>query len=155
MSAATAVATKPSVTLQRRYAAPPAKVYAAWTKPDMIVGWFGPTDTQQETVRAEMDVRTGGRFTIGFTHASGEYSRVSGVYKEVVPNEKLVFSWAWYTTPERESQVTVLTKADGDGTLLTLTHEHFVDQAAADGHKRGWAGTLEKLAAVLEAEVAR
>ena len=150
MSATTAVASRPSVTLQRRYNAPPAKVYAAWTMPEMIVHWFGPSDAEQGSVKAEMDVRVGGRFTISFSHANGEYSRVSGLYKEVVPNQKLVFSWAWYTTPERVSQVTVITKAEGDGTLLTLEHTQFFDQAARDGHERGWSGTLEKLAAYLE-----
>ena len=49
-------------------------------------------------------------------------------YREVVANEKLVFTWAWKTTPERESLVTVLLKPDGDGTLLTLTHEQFADE---------------------------
>jgi uncharacterized protein YndB with AHSA1/START domain len=151
--AAAATLTKPSVTLQRRYDAPPAKVYAAWTHAEMIVGWFGPSDAEQGSVKAEMDVRPSGRFTISFTHGSGEHSRVSGIYKEVVPNEKLVFSWAWHTTPERESQVTVITKAEGKGTLLTLKHEQFFDEAARDGHKRGWTGTLEKLAAYLDQQV--
>lgn len=150
MTADTALATKPSVTLQRRIRVAPAKVYAAWTRPEMIVQWFGPSDASQDSVKAEMDVRTGGQFTISFTHASGEHSRVSGTYKEVVPDEKLVFSWAWYTTPERISQVTVTTKAEGDGTLLTLKHEQFFDQAACDGHTRGWTATLEKLASYLE-----
>jgi len=146
---ATATRAKPSVTLQSRYDAPPAKVYAAWTRAEMVVGWFGPSDAKKDTVKATMDVRTGGRFTISFSHANGEYSEVSGVYKEVVPDQKLVFSWAWHSTPERESQVTILTKPAGNGTLLTLIHEQFFDQAAADGHKSGWTGTLEKLAAFL------
>jgi len=148
-SSATATLTKPSVTIQRRYNAPPEKVYAAWTHAEMIVGWFGPSDAEQGSVKAMMDVRTGGRFTISFTHSDGEYSEVSGVYKEVVPNQKLVFSWAWHSTPERESQVTILTQPAASGTLLTLKHEQFFDQAAADGHKRGWTGTMEKLAAYL------
>jgi uncharacterized protein YndB with AHSA1/START domain len=63
----------------------------------------------------------------------------------VVPNQKLVFSWAWHSTPERESLVTVSLKPDGDGTLLTLTHEQLFDQAARDGHERGWLGALDKL----------
>jgi len=145
-----ATLSKPSVTIQRRYDAPPEKVYAAWTHAEMIVGWFGPSDAEQGSVKAMMDVRTGGRFTISFTHSNGEYSEVSGAYKDVVPNEKLVFSWVWHSTPERESQVTVLTRAEGKGTLLTLKHEQFFDQAAADGHKRGWTGTMEKLAAWLD-----
>jgi len=149
MSAAATLA-KPSVTIQRRYNAPPAKVYAAWTQAEMIVGWFGPSDAKKDSLRASMDVRTGGRFTISFTHGSGEYYKVDGVYKEVIPDEKLVFSWAWHSTPERESQVTVITRPEGSGTLLTLMHEQLFDQAAADAHRRGWTGMLETLAAVLE-----
>jgi uncharacterized protein YndB with AHSA1/START domain len=76
---------------------------------------------------------------------SGEHHEVGGVYREMVPNRLLVFSWAWHTTPERESLVTVSLKPDGDGTLLTLTHEQFFDAAARDGHERGWTGALDKL----------
>jgi hypothetical protein len=68
-----------------------------------------------------------------------------GVYREVVPNQRLAFSWAWHSTPERESLVTISLKPDGDGTLLTLHHEKFFDQAACDGHERGWIGMLDKL----------
>jgi uncharacterized protein YndB with AHSA1/START domain len=136
---------KPSLTLKRRLNAPPAKVYGAWTEPEKIAHWFGPSQTVPGSVRAELDVRVGGRFRVSFKTENGEYHEVGGIYREVVPNEKLVFSWAWHTTPERESLVTVLTKNDGDGTLLTLTHEQFFDQAARDGHKQGWTGTLDKL----------
>jgi uncharacterized protein YndB with AHSA1/START domain len=136
---------KPSLTLKRRLNAPPAKVYGAWTEPEKIAHWFGPSQTVPGSVRAELDVRVGGRFRVSFKTEDGEHHEVGGVYREVVPNEKLVFSWAWHTTPERESLVTVLTKNDGDGTLLTLTHEQFFDQAARDGHKQGWTGTLDKL----------
>jgi uncharacterized protein YndB with AHSA1/START domain len=92
-----------------------------------------------------MDVRVGGRFRVNFKTDNGEQHEVGGVYREVVPNEKLVFSWAWHTTPERESLVTVSMRADGDGTLFTLHHEQFFDQAARDGHQRGWSGTMDKL----------
>jgi uncharacterized protein YndB with AHSA1/START domain len=51
----------------------------------------------------------------------------------------------WKSTPERESVVTVLLKPEGDGTLLTLTHEQFFDDAARDSHQHGWDGALEKL----------
>ena len=47
--------------------------------------------------RAELDVRRGGRYTIVFRTEDGEEHHVSGVYREVVPNEKLVFTWAWRT----------------------------------------------------------
>ena len=136
---------KPSLTLKRRLNAPPEKVYAAWTEPAQIAHWFGPSETVAGSVRAEMDVRVGGRFRVRFNTADGEHHEVGGTYREVVPNEKLVFTWAWHTTPERESLVTVLVRSEGEGTMLTLTHEQFFDQAARDGHQRGWTGTLEKL----------
>src|SRR6476646_8544229 len=49
-------------------------------------------------------------------------------------------------SPEGVSLVTVSLKPDGDGTLLTLTHEQFFDEAARDRHQHGWTGSLEKLA---------
>jgi uncharacterized protein YndB with AHSA1/START domain len=136
---------KPSVTLKRRLHAPAEKIYAAWTDPARLVQWFGPSQTIEGSVRAEMDVRVGGRFCASFKTDDGEYHEVRGVYREVVPNEKLVFTWAWYTTPERESLVTVFIRSEGEGAMLTLTHEQFFDEAARDGHKRGWTGTLDKL----------
>ena len=83
----------------------------------------------------------------------GEYNQVGGVYREVVPNERLVFSWAWHSTPERESLVTVSIKPDGAGTLLTFHHEQFFDETARDNHERGWTelfGKLEKLSCLNE-----
>jgi uncharacterized protein YndB with AHSA1/START domain len=147
MSASTAPrqAVKPSLTLKRRLNAAPEKVYAAWTDPARLVQWFGPSQTISGSVRAEMDVRVGGRFRASFKTDDGEYHEVSGVYREVVPDEKIVLTWAWYSTPERESLVTVFIRGEGEGSMLTLTHEQFFDEAARDGHKRGWTGTLDKL----------
>jgi uncharacterized protein YndB with AHSA1/START domain len=143
MSTKSAVASKPSLTLKRRLSAPPAKVYAAWTDPKKIGRWMGPEGI--ETLSAEADVRVGGRYRFIMRSPDGEKHDVSGVYREVVSNEKLVFTWAWRSTPERESLVTVALKPDGDGTLLTLTHEQFFDETARDHHRSGWSGALDKL----------
>jgi uncharacterized protein YndB with AHSA1/START domain len=104
---------------------------------------FGPA--QAEMLHAEADARVGGRYRIVMRTSDGEEHGVSGIYREVVPNEKLVFTWAWRTTPERESLVTVMLKSDGGGTLLTLTHEQFFDEPARDRHHSGWSGALDKL----------
>ena len=136
---------RPSLTLKRRLNAPPAKVYAAWTDPEKIARWFGPSQVVAGSVRADIDARIGGRYRVSFKMADGEHNEVAGVYREMVPNQRLAFSWAWHSTPERESQVTVSLKPDGDGTLLTLHHEQMFDEAARDGHESGWIGTLDKL----------
>src|SRR5579862_4309348 len=137
-----ATATKPSLTVKRRFNAPPQKVYAAWTDPQKLAHWMGPTGT--EAVQAECDLRVGGRYAIKMIMSKDEHN-VSGVYREIVPNEKLVFTWAWRSTPERESLVAVTFKKDGDGTIMTLLHEQFFDETARDDHNRGWTGTMDKL----------
>ncbi len=146
----TAAKTKPSLTIKRRIAAPPEEVYAAWTDPEKLMQWFGPDPG--EVVSAETDVRVGGRYHVVFrTLDDGEVHDVSGTYSDVVPNERLTFSWTWITMPERTSRVTITLKPDGDGTLLTLFHEQFFDEAARDRHNYGWTGTMEKLARYCEA----
>jgi uncharacterized protein YndB with AHSA1/START domain len=143
MSAQPAVATKPSLTIKRRLNASPAKVYAAWTEPKNLTQWFGPPGSTM--LEAVADVRPGGRYKLVAQSPEGERHEVGGVYREVVPGEKLVFTWAWHSTPERESVVTVTIKPDGEGTLLTLLHEHFYDVEARDRHQYGWGGALDKL----------
>ena len=138
------LAARPSLTLKRRLAAAPEKVYAAWTDPEKLVQWFGPAPVEAGSVKADIDLRVGGHYRISF-NANGQYNQVGGVYREVVPNERLVFSWAWHSTPERESLVTVLLKPDGAGTLLTFHHEQFFDATARDNHERGWTELLGKL----------
>jgi uncharacterized protein YndB with AHSA1/START domain len=141
MSTQTAV--KPSLTLKRRFKAPPAKVFAAWTDPEKIRRWFGPG--AMTCTLAEFDLRVGGHYTMAATSPDGQKHQVLGVVREVVPNQKLVYTWAWHTMPERESLVTVEFKPDGDGTMLTLTHEQFVDEDARDRHEQGWNGALDKM----------
>jgi uncharacterized protein YndB with AHSA1/START domain len=140
---ATEAATKPSLTLKRRLKAPPAKVFAAWTDPEKVKVWMGPGEIK--ALRVETDLRVGGRFRWVMQAPDGEEHDVSGVYREVVANRKLVFTWAWKSTPERESLVTVEIKPDGDGSLLTLTHEQFFDADARDRHQGGWTSALDKM----------
>ena len=144
-----AFAERPSLTLTRRFRARPEKVWSAWTDPEKLIGWFCTTQAKPGSLRAELDVRVGGRYRISFDMESGEHSEVGGIYREVVPNERLVFSWAWHSTPERESQVTVSIKPEGAGTLMLFTHEQFFDEAARDGHAKGWNELFNQMEALL------
>ena len=111
---ATTLTVKPSLTIKRRFNAPPEKVFAAWTDPHKVMRWMGPGEIK--ALHAESDLRTGGRYRWVMRAPNGEDHDVSGVYREIIPNEKLVFTWAWKSTPERESLVTLTFKRDGDGT---------------------------------------
>lgn len=137
------ILTKPSLTIKRRFNASPAKVFAAWTDPEKMNRWMGPGEVK--AVHVETDLRRGGHYRILMLTPSGENHDVSGVFREVIENERLVYTWSWKSTPERESLVTVTFKDDGGGTLLTLTHEQFFDEAVRDSHQGGWNGALDKL----------
>ncbi len=138
------MATKPSLVLKRRINAAPEKVYAAWTRPEQMTRWWGATGNPKAPI-AETDIKVGGRFRVQFWTPDGEHHSVSGLYREVVPNRRLVFSWAWQSTPERESQVSIDLRPEGGGTMLTLTHEQFADQKACDDHRVGWMRGLDNL----------
>jgi uncharacterized protein YndB with AHSA1/START domain len=138
---------KPSLTIKRRFNAPPEKVYSAWTDPEKIAGWFGPPGSK--VAQAKFETRPGGQFTILAIAQNGEEFHVSGIVKEAVANEKLVYSWAWRGTPDRVSLITINFKPDSGGTLMTLLHEQFFDDAVRDRHNQGWEAALIKLESYL------
>jgi uncharacterized protein YndB with AHSA1/START domain len=133
----------PSVTIVRRIKSPPAKVYAAITQPKLMMQWWGPD--AGPTLSADADVRPGGRFSVVFRLLNGDEHNPTGVYREVVPEKKLVFTWEWPGMPERESLVTFLLEPFEGGTELTLIHEHLPDEEARKSHDEGWKGLLDKL----------
>jgi uncharacterized protein YndB with AHSA1/START domain len=141
---------KPSLKLARSYAAAPDKVWRAWTDPQALKKWWGPGPGEPVSL-AELDVRAGGRFRIVFGGPDGKAHECAGVYKEVVPNRKLVFTWSWpNTTPERESLVTITFRAAGKGTELEFRHEQLFDEKVRDDHQRGWSSSFDKLERFLQ-----
>ncbi len=137
----------PSVTIVRRIKASPARVYTAITEPKLMMQWWGPD--AGPTLKAEADVRPGGRFSIVFRLLDGSEHNPTGVYQEVVPEKKLVFTWEWPGMPERESLVTFLLEPFDGGTELTLIHAQLPDEAARESHKAGWSGWFDKLSSFL------
>jgi uncharacterized protein YndB with AHSA1/START domain len=137
--------------LRRRYPVSAEKVWRAWTDPQALIRWFGPGEPDSVTV-AEVDLRVGGRYHIVFHTPDGEDHDVGGVYQEVVPHRRLVFSWAWRSTPERVSRVTLELEPQHDGGCeLLFTHDRFFDAAARTNHERGWRPTFDKLDTFLAA----
>jgi len=140
------LATKPSLALDRHYPVAPEKVWRAWTDAEAVKRWWGPGPGEPVSL-AELDVRVGGRFRIVFGGPDGKMHECAGVYKEVVPNRKLVFTWHWpNSTPERVSVVTIIFKEVNGETDLLFKHEQLFDEKARDDHKRGWSASLDKLA---------
>ena len=143
---------KPSLHLRRHYPVAPEKVWRAWTDPQALKRWWGPAPGEPVSL-AELDVRVGGRFRIVFGGPQGTEHECAGVYREVLPHRKLVFTWCWpNSTPERVSLVTVLFHPDGGGTELEFRHEQLFDEQARDNHRRGWSASLDKLLHFLSKE---
>ncbi len=152
--------TVPAVEQTRVIRASRARVYEAWTKPEILQQWFGPTN--MICPAASLDVRQGGAYRIEVRPkpdpaqssaelGSAQHSSIAeGIYTKVVPNELLQFTWIPSWQPGEESLVTVsLRDADG-GTAVTIRHERFNTDVSRNGHQQGWSGSLEKLALALE-----
>lgn len=127
------------------------RVFEAWTKPELLQQWFGPENTIAPS--ADIDFRVGGAYRIQVQACEGSddtgirrLSQATGVYKEIVPNERIRFTWHGDWDPSLETMVTVVFKDVAGGTEVTLTHERFVTAESRDKHQHGWTGSLEKLA---------
>lgn len=136
----------PSITMVRRVRAAPSKIFAAITEPHLMLQWWGVD--AGETLKAEADVRPGGRFNIVFRMLDGSEHNPTGAYREVIADRKIVFTWEWPGMPERDSLVTFLLEPFDGGTRLTLIHEQ-LPQEAIESHEMGWNGLLDKLSIFL------
>jgi uncharacterized protein YndB with AHSA1/START domain len=130
--------------LSRFIAVKREQVFQAWIKPSLMQQWFCPVD--MSVLLAEADPRVGGHYKVQMKKSSGELHTTYGVYREIIPNEKLVFTWGWEGPERYETQVTIELRDKDNGTELVLIHERFADQASADHHAQGWQSCLENLA---------
>ncbi|HTR82075.1 MAG TPA: SRPBCC domain-containing protein [Bacteroidota bacterium] len=131
--------------LRQEISAPVKQVFDAWTTPESIKGWFAPPDT--ETPLAEVDLRVGGKYRIGFKEKGKDIVRVvSGVYREIRVPHRLVFTWCWEDDPAKhETVVTIELTEKGSKTELHLTHAHFDNEETRDHHNAGWIGCVNNL----------
>ena len=135
-----------ALAITRVFDAPLARVYKAWSDPVEASKWLGPggwTGTYKSS-----NMKPGGSYTIEMKHTDGDVMVAEGSFREVKPQEKLVYTWAWRGEdgkPGPETLVTVTFKAVGKKTELTLRHEGFADNESRDNHKAGWDGCFDKL----------
>ncbi|MCY3597278.1 MAG: SRPBCC domain-containing protein [Rhodospirillales bacterium] len=134
------------LSLQRTIDAPVDQVYSAWTDPELMRKWFAPGELK--VARAVAEVEVGGTFLVEMHGTDGESHLTRGVYREVIPNRRLVHTWQWEGS-DIESLVTVEFEPGSPSTTqLTLTHSRFADSEARDRHEGGWNGCLLKLSAL-------
>ena len=136
--------------ITRVFEAPRQLVFRAWTDEGMAARWWGPLGFT--TISCKMDVRPGGAWARRLRAPDGTEARMHGVYREIVPPERLVFTMVHEHTPELPETVVTLTFVDlGGRTELTLRQAAFPTPAFRDSHDKGWSGALERLARELRA----
>jgi uncharacterized protein YndB with AHSA1/START domain len=149
MASDSASVERPTLRMQRVFDAPRSLLWSAWTKPEMIVRWLGPITWP--AIGHTSDFRVGGRWSATLESVAGEGTyHQYGVYIEIVPEERLVFTFKWADghedgTPVDTLVTVVLTDTPGGGTQLDFTHAELKSPLSAERHHYGWTSTFDRL----------
>jgi uncharacterized protein YndB with AHSA1/START domain/predicted enzyme related to lactoylglutathione lyase len=147
----TRTSTARALELRRTFNAPRERVFAAWTKPELIRQFLAPGEVR--IAELQLDVRTGGSYRITMIQPDGERYVAFGTYKEIREPELLRMTWTWEEDDPADEQETLLTVEfleRGNATELVLTHERFRDDAQRDRHEHGWTMVLDKQQHIFE-----
>jgi uncharacterized protein YndB with AHSA1/START domain len=142
------------LTLTRFIDAPRHAVWRCWTEPDLIKLWFTPRPWTTPVV--EVDVRPGGASHMIFRGPDGEEFPNQGVYLEVVPGERLVFTdaytggWMPSAKPFMTAIITFADEAGGTRYHARVLHWTAEDRARHEqmGFHDGWGRAADQLAAL-------
>ncbi|HKS87542.1 MAG TPA: SRPBCC domain-containing protein [Pseudolabrys sp.] len=143
-----------SVTITRVYDAPRALVWKAWTDPNMMMQWFGPRGFTNPV--CELDVRVGGSLRIVMRGPDGTDYPMKGVFREVVPGERLVFTNIAVDSDGNhllEGETTMTLAESAGKTTLTLQSRAVgmvpIAPQMLAGMEAGWSQSLDKLRELL------
>jgi uncharacterized protein YndB with AHSA1/START domain len=103
----------PVITIVREFAAPPDRVYRAWTDPDLVVRWLGPNGLEVKIDRWE--AVTGGSYRYTMEQGGQEVAAFFGSFHEARPGERLVQTFTWEGMPDGVSLDTITFTDLGDG----------------------------------------
>lgn len=138
--------------IERTIRAPVDEVFAAFVIPERLARWWGPEGVT--IPEYTMDVRPGGKWRTVMLLPDGNKPEVSGVYRSIEKNKRLVFTWAWKQedgSRGHETEVTVTFEPAGKHTKLTLVQSVFVETVHRDRHGEGWQSSFNSLEAFLAA----
>lgn len=130
------------LTLDRLIAAPQDRIYRAWLNADSLARFMLPV-AGASVPEAATDPREGGRFRV-VMRVDGRDLPHGGTYLELVPHNRIRFSWESHYSTEG-SMVTIDLAPEGSATRLTLTHVRFPSTESRDNHHAGWTRILAVL----------
>jgi uncharacterized protein YndB with AHSA1/START domain len=137
--------------LERTFNAPAQAVFDAWTSAEMLRRWW-PAGSDWETPVAEVDVRVGGSLRLVMRSPDGDEFGGSGEYREIIPPERLVFTWTWdgHEGHGGTQLIEVEFNERGDKTTtVVLTNRGLRDEESKRTHKAGWEASFDNLDRVL------
>lgn len=131
--------------ITRVFDAPVSLVFALWSDPEHMKRWMGPNEF--ECPEVHIDFRVGGAYRAMIRSAEHGESLFSGVYREIEPNKRLVFTFAWNDTgPSANIETLVtITFVERDGkTIQTFHQTPFRNVERRDSHVLGWSTAFDK-----------
>lgn len=138
----------PDLEMTRSLPAPPARVFEAISRPDIVVQWWGPEGFRIDE-GAALDFSAEGPWMSVMIAPDGRRFKVSGHVTHVTRGVSIGFTWAWHDENDHrgpESHVTLSLAPEGeDRTELRLSHRELETEEAVKSHGEGWASTLNKL----------
>jgi uncharacterized protein YndB with AHSA1/START domain len=132
--------------LMRVFDAPRGLVWKLWTEPEHVAQWWGPKGFTLPG--CEMDFRTGGAYRFVMRGPDGGDFPFHGVYREIVENERIVFTAILENLPGQELVTTVTFADEGGKTKLTVRQTTPPGEAGR-GQNQGWSETIERLAELI------
>jgi uncharacterized protein YndB with AHSA1/START domain len=136
------------IVMTRLFDAPPRLVFEAMTKPEHVRRWWGILDGDHSVSVCEIDLRVGGKWRFVGKGPEGEVG-FSGVYREISPPERLVFTEIFDPYPDTESVITTVFTHEGEKTRITVTclypSKEVRDIVIGTGMERGAATSYDRL----------
>ena len=131
----------------RSFDAPVHLVFEAWSRPELFKLWWVPKSAGMSLLSCEMDIRTGGKYRLVFSHpAFDEPMAFFGTYQEVTPHERIV----WSNEESDQGAVTTVTFEEKAGKTQVTLHEIYPTTAALDEALAGSAEGLPEQFAQLD-----
>jgi uncharacterized protein YndB with AHSA1/START domain len=152
---------KEDLVITRVFDAPLKRVWQAWSEPEYLKKWWGPKE--YSCPDCEIEFRVGGKYLYSMQGTDGKKIWITGNYKEIIPNQKIVFTDSFSDekgniVPSEdygmqgiplEMIVTVNLEEENGKTKMTIIHEGFPAGEHHKGANIGWNSSFDKMAELL------
>jgi uncharacterized protein YndB with AHSA1/START domain len=138
------------IVMRRGFRAPRARVFEAWTRPELVARWLGPRSWTME--RCEIDLRVGGAWRYLMRGPEGGSMLMEGVFREVVAPERLVTTEAYDGGPNETLNTVTFAEREGRTTVtcrILFSSQELRDRRLKTNMARGAAEGFDRLEEML------